>query len=136
MFNLDGTNNHNLGTWIELSWDAPPARTAWADVSLLEGYDGAALIAATDGSGSVTGFGADLMQDAPLEAIVNKTGSVSGNSRPALGKTVGDEANNEARSWELSLLSATTQAFVVQAFKPVIESGNGRFDVTMYKGTY
>ena len=82
---------------------------AWGDVSLLEGCDGAALIAATDGSGAVAGFSNDINTYAPPEILTNKTdGSL------AIAKIVGDSANFQARDYELNLLSEKTQAFIVQ----------------------
>ncbi|KAK3376834.1 hypothetical protein B0T24DRAFT_700796 [Lasiosphaeria ovina] len=129
--NLDGTVAHNLGTWVEVAWDGPPARTSWGDVSLLEGCDGAAMLAATDGSGVATGFSANILTGAPYAALASKTdGSV------VLGKTVGDGANFAATQYELGLLDPTADAFIVQAYKPVIATTNGRWDLTLYPGTY
>ncbi|KAK3320141.1 hypothetical protein B0T19DRAFT_404665 [Cercophora scortea] len=118
-YNLDGSALHNLGTWIE------------GDVSLLEGCDGAALLAATDGSGVMTGFSDDIITGAPYAALAAKSdGSVT------LAKTVGDDASWVATQYELGLLDPTTQAFIVQAYKPVIATRNGRWDLSLYPGTY
>lgn len=53
-----------------------------------------------------------------------------------LAKTVGDEANFQTMQYELGLLDPTTQAFIVQSYKPVIVTTNGRWDLTVYLGTY
>ncbi|KAH8881321.1 hypothetical protein GQ53DRAFT_832508 [Thozetella sp. PMI_491] len=111
--------------------DGPPTRTAWGDVSLLEGCDGAAVIAATDGSGAMAGFSLDIVRGAPDEALTAKT-----DGSPVLAKTVGDYANNDTIDYELGLLSPVTQAFIVQAYKPVISTMNGRWEITLYSGTY
>ncbi len=122
---------HNLGTWIELSWEGPPTNRSWGDVSLLEGCDGAAMLASTDGSGVTTGFTTNILIGAPYAALANKTdGSV------VLAKTVGDDGNFATVQYELGLLDPTTQAFIVQSYKPVILTTNGRWDLTWYPGTY
>ncbi|KAK0725066.1 hypothetical protein B0H67DRAFT_480548 [Lasiosphaeris hirsuta] len=130
-YNLNSSIQHNLGTWVEISWEAPPSTRSWGDVSLLEGCDGAALLASTDGSGVITGFSINILTGAPYAALASKSdGSV------VLAKTVGDEANFEATQYELGLLDPTTQAFIVQSYKPVIVTTNGRWDLTVYPGTY
>lgn len=130
-FNLEPGTVNNLGTWVELGWEAPEGRVAWGDVSLLEGYDGAATLAAMDGSGVATGFDLDLLAGVPPGILTRKRdGSV------AIAKTVGNDANVAAKEYELSKLSPTTQASIVNAYKPVIGSRNARFNVTMYAGTY
>ncbi|KAK3384929.1 hypothetical protein B0H63DRAFT_501112 [Podospora didyma] len=106
---LDGTALHNLGTWVE-------------------GYDGAAVLSSTDGSGVVTGFSENILMGATL---TNKS-----DGSTVLGKTVGDEANFATAQYELGLLDPTTQAFIVQAYKPMIATTNGRWDLTLYPGTY
>lgn len=114
-----------------MGWEAPEGKVAWGDVSLLEGCDGAATLEALDGSGSATGFDHDIITGAPSVVLTTKKdGSV------AIAKTVGDGANIAAKEYELTLLSPTTQASIVNAYKPVIGSRNARFNVTMYPGNY
>jgi len=85
----------------------------------------------TDGSGITTGFSTDILIGAPSAAIAYKAdGGV------ALAKTVGDGANMATQAYELSLLNPMTQAFILQAYKPVVLSSNGRWDLTLYPGTY
>lgn len=130
-YNLNQSVQTNLGTWIELSWEGPPTRRSWGDISLLEGYDGAALLMPTDGSGILTGFTADILMGAPSSALAYKAdGGV------ALAKTVGDGANMVAQAYELGLLNPMTEAFILDAYKPVVLSSNGRWDLSLYPGTY
>ena len=89
------------------------------------------MVAATDGSGAIAGFSIDIISGAPPSTLTAKTdGSL------VLAKTVGDFANNDTIAYELGLLSPITQAFIVQAYKPVIATLNGRWEITMYAGTY
>lgn len=129
-YNLDG-GVHNLGTWVELSLEGPPSAAAWGDISLLQGCDGAATVAAMDGSGISTGFTQDMITGAPAVVLMTKAdGSV------AIAKTVGEGANEAAREYELSLLDPMKNASIIAQYTPVIESRNGRFLVTMYYGTF
>jgi hypothetical protein len=104
---------------------------AWGDISLLEGCDGAAMLAATDGSGNFTGFSDDILTGAPPSAVTYKS---DGNM--ALQKLVGAEGSKEAREWELGILSPTSQAFIMNEIQPVIATKNGRFQVTFFTGSY
>jgi hypothetical protein len=128
--NLDG-GVHNLGTWVELSFEGPPSTQAWASVSLLQGCDGAATVAALDGRGKMVGFTQDIVHCAPKEALTAKSdGSM------VIQKTVGDGASGVARDYELSMLDPMTNASIVEQYTPAIGSHTGRFAVTMYSGTY
>ncbi len=89
------------------------------------------MIAGTDGSGIVAGFSLDIVRGAPPAALTSKS-----DGSPVLAKTVGDFANNDTIDYELGLLSPVSQAFIVQAYKPVIATTNGRWEITMYPGTY
>lgn len=114
---------------MEMGWE--DLGVAWGDVSLLEGCDGAATIAALDGTGSIVGFDQDIISGAPSNVLATKRdGSV------VIAKSVGTDANLLARQYELTLLSPTTQASIVNAYKPVIGSRNARFNITMYPGRY
>lgn len=85
----------------------------------------------TDGSGILTGFTADILMGAPSSALAYKAdGGV------ALAKTVGDGANMVAQAYELGLLNPMTEAFILEACKPVVLSSNGRWDLSLYPGTY
>ncbi len=73
----------------------------------------------------------DIIAGAPAEALTTKT-----DGSAVLAKTVGDLANNYTIDWELGLLNPISQAFIVEAYKPVIATLNGRWEITMYAGTY
>ncbi|KAB5522112.1 hypothetical protein GE09DRAFT_1195236 [Coniochaeta sp. 2T2.1] len=101
-----------------------PSTNGWADISLLQGCDGAATVAALDGSGVSTGFTGDLLTGAPAAVLRGKDdGSL------AIAKTVGERASDAAREYELSLLDPMRDASIVEEYKPAIGSGNGRFVV-------
>ncbi|KAI1412476.1 hypothetical protein F5Y13DRAFT_179986 [Hypoxylon sp. FL1857] len=92
--NLDG-KKHLLGTWAEINWHANGTGSAWGDISLLQGNDGAATIQSLDGLFRVKGFTLDLLFDAPSNAWAQKaTGSW------CLDKIIGQDANNATRDWE------------------------------------
>lgn len=129
-YNLDG-KVHNLGTWVELSLEGPPSTRAWGDISLLEGCDGAATVAATDNSNVTTGFTQDMITGAPAAVMRAKD-----DGSPAIAKTVGQFASDAARDYELSLLDPMKNASIIDQYKPTIKTDNGRFEVTMYRGTY
>lgn len=127
-FNLDGTTLHDLGTWVEVAWDPPPSRRSYGDISLLQGCDGAVLLAATDGTGVVTGFSQDIVDGAPPGALAQKSSGAMA--------LAGTDGNVEAREYEMGILSSLTQAFIVEGDKPVISSANGRWEITFFAGGY
>lgn len=98
---------------------------------MLEGCDGAALLKSTDGGEVTTGFSLDILSGAPKEALTQKSDGLW-----VLGKTVGPDANFHATQWELGLLDPLTDAFIVQACKPVIVTENGRWDLMLYSGVF
>ncbi|KAK4229189.1 hypothetical protein QBC38DRAFT_521538 [Podospora fimiseda] len=105
---------------------------SWGDISLLEGCDGTAVLRATDGSGVTTGFSRDILSDAPKEALGRKSDGMN----RVLDKTVGPDGNPHALEWELGLLDPGTEAYIIQTLKPVIVTKNGRWDLTLYFGTF
>lgn len=116
---------------MELSLEGPPSKAGWADISLLEGCDGAATVASADNSGVSMGFTGDLITGAPAAVLWTKD-----NGSPAIAKTVGERASDAARDYELALLDPTKNASIVDQYTPAIKSLKGRFLVTMYHGTY
>ncbi|KAK4186313.1 hypothetical protein QBC35DRAFT_554401 [Podospora australis] len=131
--NLDGKVRHNLGTVVELAWErqANGTNRSWGYISLLEGCDGGAVLTSTDGSGVTTGFSKNILVGAPFKALSNKTdGSV------VLDRTVEPGANVAALKYELCLLDPLREAFIIQTFRPVVVTENGRWDLTFYPGTY
>jgi hypothetical protein len=68
-YNLNG-HTQNLATWFEISFDS--AGWMWADISLIRGCDGSALIWSTDGSGAWKGFTQWILDGAPTGAYDEK----------------------------------------------------------------
>ncbi|KAK8133070.1 hypothetical protein PG999_001243 [Apiospora kogelbergensis] len=123
--NTDG-RVHNLGTWIESS---VVNGVMSGDVSFLQGCDGGAKVASNDGRGLTRGCTVDMLSGAPSDALQTKdTGT------PALKRITGDGFSQSAKNWDLSKCDAS-QVFIEESnLKPIIDSTNGRFEVTFYKG--
>ncbi|KAI2776242.1 hypothetical protein F4815DRAFT_449531 [Daldinia loculata] len=127
MMNFD-RKKHLLGTWAEINWHANGSGTAWGDISLLQGNDGAAVIQSLDGLSRAKGFTIDLLSDAPANVLAQKaTGSW------CLDKIIGQDANNATREWEMQFLDPWN-VYLEDDVDPVINSDNGRFQVTFYEG--
>ncbi|KAI1370957.1 hypothetical protein F4677DRAFT_326007 [Hypoxylon crocopeplum] len=125
--NLDG-QKHLLGTWAENNWHANRTGSTWGDISLLQGNDGAAIIQSLDGNSRVKGFTLDLLSNAPDKAWAQKaTGSW------CLDKIIGEDANTATRDWETQFLDPWS-VYLEDDIDPVINSDNGRFQVTFYEG--
>lgn len=125
--NFNG-KKHLLGTWAELNWHANGTGSTWGDVSLLQGNDGAVVIQSLDGNPRIKGFTDDLLSNAPADALAQKaTGSW------CLDKIIGPDANNITREWEGRFLSPWV-VYLEDDIDPVINSDNGRFQVTFYEG--
>ncbi|KAI1500480.1 hypothetical protein F5X99DRAFT_429445 [Biscogniauxia marginata] len=127
--NLDGAV-HSLGTWIEF---ALGGGTAWGDISFLEGCDGGASIAATDGSGASRACAppGGLLVGAPAGALVG-----GGEGNLVLGAVVekaGAPANRAAFAW-LSARCDASQVYIQEQTEAVISSADGRFDVVFVDG--
>ncbi|CAJ2506928.1 Uu.00g081140.m01.CDS01 [Anthostomella pinea] len=124
------TNNmpHMLGTWIEFSI---VGGTIWGDISFLEGSDGGALMATTDGSGLVRECVVDLLTAAPSHVLrVNDAGV-------AVVDTVVDKpwraTNHAARAW-LNARCDENQIYIQEPNQAIIASSDGRFEVMMVDG--
>jgi hypothetical protein len=122
--NLDG-QKHLLGTWAEVNWFNG---TSWGDISLLEGNDGPALIQSLDGINKMKGFDVDLLSNAPAGAWAQKTSGTW-----CLDMIVGPDANNVTKGWEL-LHADPRNVYLENDIDPVINSDNGRWQVTWYQG--
>ncbi|KAH6671940.1 hypothetical protein B0J14DRAFT_484099 [Halenospora varia] len=72
-------------TWVEFQVSADNDSAAHGDISLQQGCDGAATIAATDGSGRINGFSEEILSGAPGEAFRSKPDGTR-----ALDTTVGN----------------------------------------------
>ncbi|KAK7999504.1 hypothetical protein PG990_012104 [Apiospora arundinis] len=123
--NTDG-KVHNLGTWIESS---VVNGVMSGDISFLQGCDGGAKIVSNDGRGVTRGCMVDMLTGAPANALQNKdTGT------PALKRITGDGFSQPAKDWDHSKCDAS-QVFIEESnTNPVMDSTNGRFEVTFYKG--
>ncbi|KAL7628500.1 hypothetical protein AAE478_000015 [Parahypoxylon ruwenzoriense] len=127
MMNLDG-QKHLLGTWAEVNWHANVTGSAWGDISILQGNDGAAVIQSLDEASRVKGFTSDLLFNAPAKAWAQKaTGSW------CLDKIVGRDANNATREWVEQFLDPRN-VYIQNNIDAVINSDNGRFQITFYQG--
>ncbi|KAI1474101.1 hypothetical protein K445DRAFT_321896 [Daldinia sp. EC12] len=124
---LDG-QKHLLGTWAEINWHANGSRNAWGDISLLQGNDGAAMIQSLDGLVREKGFTTDLVSNAPANLLAQK-----GTGSWCLDKIIGPGANNATREWERQFLDPRN-VYLEDDIDPVINSENGRFQVTFFEG--
>jgi hypothetical protein len=122
--NLNG-QKHLLGTWAEVNWYNG---TSWGDISLLEGNDGAVWIQSLDGINKMKGFSADLLTNAPAGAWAQKASGTW-----CLDKIVGIGSNAITKAWE-SLYLDPWNVYLENDIDPVINSNNGRFQVTFYQG--
>lgn len=127
--NLDG-RKHLLGTWAEVNWHANETWSAWGDISILQGNDGAATIESLDGLSKFRGFMLDILSYAPAEAWAQKeTGSW------CLDKIIGEDANDATMEWEKQFIDPQ-DVYLRDDIDPVINSDNGRFQVTFYEGIF
>lgn len=105
-------------TWVEFQLSASNDHAAHGDISLEQGYDGPALIQATDGSGRINGFSHDILPHAPKAAITKRADGVE-----VLASTMGNwmaGPNEAAAEYELK---------VVGQSKAYIKGGTGTEDV-------
>ncbi|KAI1492051.1 hypothetical protein F5X96DRAFT_692449 [Biscogniauxia mediterranea] len=135
---VDGSSATTLRaprTWVEFSLSGGGA-VAWGDVSFLEGCDGGARLAATDGSGLARGCAAPgLLSGAPADALAP---SAAGThlvlaavvDKPAGG---GPPANRAARAW-LNAQCDPDQVYIQDGNHAIISSADGRLDVVFMYG--
>ncbi|MCJ1428979.1 hypothetical protein MMC29_006892 [Sticta canariensis] len=105
-------------TWVEFQLNASNDHAAHGDISLEQGYDGAALIHATDGSGRVNGFSHDILPNAPRAAVTKRADGVE-----VLASTMGNwmaGPNKAAAEYELKTVGQA---------KAYIKGGTGTEDV-------
>lgn len=84
-------------TWVEFQLEASDDHGAHGDVSLEQGCDGAATIAATDGHGAKNGFEKDVLKEAPEKALGKRADGVK-----VLASTMGNwmgGPNESAVEW-------------------------------------
>lgn len=123
--NTDG-NVHNLGTWIESS---VVNGVMSGDISFLQGCDGGAKLVSNDGRGITKGCMVDMLSGAPSNALEKK-----GTGTSALKRITGDGFSQAAKDWDLSNCDASQVFLLEDNRNPIIDSTNGRFEVTFYKG--
>ena len=118
-------------TWVEFQLEAADDRAAHGDISLQQGCDGAATIAATDGSGARNGFDiVDIVDRAPPTAIRRKPGG-----ERAIDTTVGNWVSgpNAAAIDYLNRVVGQARAYIVGSTGvPDVVSRNRRLEVVMY----
>jgi len=131
--NLGGVPNL-LGSWFEFSMDPIVPTTMWADVSLIKGCDGPLTIANTDGQNLKRGFSQDIVDDGPTGAYQQRS---DGNWVLGYTEALGSiPANTIALNWELEQVGASNAYLDDAHGSPVIDSLNGRFEVTFFQMEY
>jgi hypothetical protein len=117
-------------TWAEFQVKADNDGKAHGDISLQQGCDGAAEIAATDGSNVSNGFSKDILKGAPAAAFRNKP-----NGQRALDTTVGNwngGPNQAAIDWEYKVLGHGKAYITGGTGVPDVASKNNCLAVTFY----
>lgn len=119
-YNLGGTPQL-LATWFEITIDQ--YNVMWADVSLIRGCDGAALIWSLDNSGGWKGFTQWILDGAPEGAYDMKT-----DGQWVLKYTENGDGsiNTIPRDWEVAEVGADYVYVDDAHVGPVISSQNGR----------
>lgn len=119
-YNLDGTPQL-LATWFEFSFDTN--NVIWADVSLIRGCDGGALIWSLDNSGGWKGFTQWILDGAPEGAYDMKT---DGQWVLKYTENSDTSVNTIPRDWEIAEVGAEYVYVDDSHGSPVISSQNGR----------
>jgi hypothetical protein len=120
-YNLDGSAQ-TLASWFEISFDS--AGTAWADLSLIRGCDGAVLLWSTDGSGSWKGFTQWILDGAPTGAYDMKN---DGQWVLKYTENTDGSINTVPRDWFISEVGVDYAYVDDYHGNPVISSSDGRF---------
>lgn len=81
-----------------------------------------------DGADNAKGFALDLLPDAPPGAWAQKT-----DGSWCLDKIAGPDGNGVTRAWEAQHLDPWN-VYLNDDINPVINSNNGRFQVTFFQG--
>ena len=117
-------------TWVEFQLSASNDHAAHGDISLEQGCDGAATIAATDGSGAKNGFVKDVVKGAPEGAVVRR-----GDGERVLGSTMGNwmgGPNEKAVEWLRKEIGMEKAYVKGGTGVPDVGSRNGVLAVDMY----
>ena len=118
-------------TWAEFQLDASNDHGAHGDISLEQGCDGGATIAATDGRGSVVGgFEEDILKGAPEQATVKR-----GDGERVLQTTMGNwmsGPNGAAIEYERRVVGQRKAYITGGTGTPDVASLNQRLAVDFY----
>lgn len=117
-------------TWAEFQLDASNDHGAHGDISLEQGCDGAATIAATDGGKSVGGFVEDILKGAPEGATVKRS-----DGKRVLQTTMGNwmsGPNKEAIEYERKVVGQGKAYITGGMGTPDVASKNQRLAVNFY----
>ncbi|KAI0129726.1 hypothetical protein BJ170DRAFT_285437 [Xylariales sp. AK1849] len=117
-------------TWAEFQVQASNDKASHGDISLEQGCDGAAEIAATDGKNVSNGFSKDILKDAPAAAIRKKP-----NGEKALDTTMGNwmgGPNKAAIDYEYKVLGHGKAYITGGTGVPDVASHNNCLAVTFY----
>lgn len=117
-------------TWAEFQLDASNDHHAHGDISLEQGCDGAATIAATDGKKSVGGFEEDILKGAPEGACVKRR-----DGEKVLQTTMGNwmsGPNAQAVEYERRVVGQGKAYITGGTGTPDVASANQRLAVNFY----
>lgn len=117
-------------TWAEFQLDASNDHAAHGDISLEQGCDGAATIAATDSQKSVGGFEEDILKGAPEAATVRRSDGVR-----VLQTTMGNwmsRPNKAAVEYETKVVGQHRAYITGGTGTPDVMSHNQRLAVDFY----
>ncbi|KAI5863989.1 hypothetical protein GGS23DRAFT_620879 [Durotheca rogersii] len=117
-------------TWGEFQVRAADDGRAHGDISLQQGCDGAATVAATDGSRVSNGFTQDIVKGAPAAAVEKKP-----NGERALASTEGNwkgPGNQAATDWEYKQLGSEKAYIKGGSGVPDVASKNNCLHFTFY----
>lgn len=101
-------------TWAEFQVAADNDHKAWGDISLEQGYDGPAMIRATDGSKQANGFTNEILAGAPAAAKQKRSDGVE-----CIASTMGNWMGGKNQA------AIDYEKHVVGQKKAYIEGGSG-----------
>lgn len=117
-------------TWAEFQLSADNDHKAWGDISLEQGYDGPAMIQATDGSNNANGFTHDILPGAPAAAKQKRS-----DGRKCIASTMGNwmgGKNQAAIDYEKKVVGQKKAYIEGGEGTDVVSSKNKRLGVEFY----
>lgn len=117
-------------TWAEFQLSADSDHKAWGDISLEQGYDGPAVIRATDGSNNANGFTHDILAGAPAAAKQRRS-----DGKECIASTVGNwlgGKNQAAIDYEKRVVGQKRAYIEGGSGTDVVSSKNKRLGVEFY----